>query len=127
MTDNELLTAIANMMNKNSKALEYRMDSMEKSLNDKIDMVESRLNDKIDNVESSLRNEIHRVDNEIHKIHLKLENDIEPRLQNIEECYISTYDRYKVEVERMDKMQMDIEVLQDVAKEHGEAIAGLTA
>lgn len=131
MTNNELLSAIADMMNKNSKALEYRMDTMEKSLNDKIDRVEKVLNDKIDGVEQCLDNKIDNVEcslrGEIQKINLKLENDIEPRLQNIEACYISTYDRYKIEVERMDKMQMDIEVLQDVVREHGDAIAALTA
>lgn len=120
MTDNELLSAIANMLNKNSKSLEYRMDSMEERFNHKIDTVEQRLNDKIDNVEKSLRHEIL-------KINLNLEHNIEPRLRHIEECYISTYDRYKIEIERMDKMQLDIEVTQDVLREHGKALEALTA
>lgn len=127
MTDNELLSAIANMMNKNNKAIFRKIDTLEENLRAEI----QRLDRKIDTVEENLRAEIQKVEQnlqaQIHKINLNLENNIEPRLNHIEECYVSTYDRYKVETERLDKMQIDIEVMQDVIREHGQAIEMLTA
>jgi len=109
MTDNELLSAIANMMNKNNKVIFRKIDALEENLRAEIQKVNQNLQAQI------------------YKINLNLENNIEPRLYHIEECYVSTYDRYKVETERLDKMQIDIEVMQDVIREHGQAIEMLTA
>lgn len=36
------------------------------------------------------------------------ENDILPRLQNIEACYTSTYNRYKSGISQIEAMQADI-------------------
>ena len=36
------------------------------------------------------------------------ENDILPRLQNIEACYTSTYNRYKSSISQIEEMQADI-------------------
>lgn len=127
MTDNELLLAISNIVGKNTEYLESRIDTMGQTLNDRIDNVEQRLSNRIDNLDIKIDDVEGRLGHEIRKINLKLENDIEPRLQNIENCYISTYERYKTSVEKIDKMQMDIEIIQDVVKEHGEAIQGLIA
>ena len=138
MTDNELLSAIANMMNKNNKTILRKIDTLEENLraeiqrlDQKIDMVDQNLRAEIQKVDQNLRAEIQKVDQnlqaQIHKINLNLENNIELRLNHIEECYVSTYDRYKVETERLDKMQIDIEVMQDVIREHGQAIEMLTA
>ncbi len=55
-------------------------------------------------------------------IELTLENDIKPRLQNIEACYTSTYDRYKSSVENYEAMQTDIEILKRVVTEHSERL-----
>lgn len=55
-------------------------------------------------------------------IELTLENDIQPRLQNIEACYTSTYKRYKVGIEQIDAMQSDIDVMKNIIKEHSEKL-----
>ena len=57
MSDNELLLAISDMM--------------DKKLNSKLQLIENRLK----------------------RIEVTLENNVVPRLQNIEACYASTYDR----------------------------------
>lgn len=80
---------------------------VEAKLSNRIDAVEDRINE----VESSLKADIH-------SINLKLENIIEPRLQHIEDCYLSTFERYKVGVEKIDKMELDIEVMKSVVKKH---------
>ena len=52
------------------------------------------------------------------RIELLLENDVLPRLQNIEACYTSTYRRYVSEVERMDALQADMDIVKKVVAEH---------
>lgn len=116
MTDKELLLAISNMMDTKLKpinaridALERRIDAVEKNLNARIDAVESR----IDAVEMNLNAKIDRT-NQL------LENQVLPRLNEIETCYLSTYERYQQGVEKIEQLQLDVEVIKDVLIEHGE-------
>jgi len=78
MTENELLLAISDMLDKKLKPIQ---DS-------------------------------------ITKIRITQENDILPRLQNIESCYTSTYDRYANGIEQLDAIINDIEILKKVVTEH---------
>lgn len=65
------------------------------------------------------------IDQRLTNIELTLENDIRPRLQNIEACYLSIYERYKNSVEGYEAMQADIALLKTVAREHGEKLQQL--
>ena len=56
---------------------------------------------------------------------LQNENDILPRLQNIEACYTSTYNRYKSGISQIDAMQADIDVIKSVIREHSEKLQKL--
>lgn len=78
MTDNELLLAMSNMMDKKLKPIQES----------------------------------------ITEIKLTQENDILPRLQNIEACYTSTYKRYANGIEKLDAVIQDIEILKKVVTEH---------
>lgn len=82
MSDNELLLAISDMM--------------DKKLNSKLQPIENRLK----------------------RIEVTLENNVVPRLQNIEACYTSTYDRYKDYADRMEAAFDDIEIMKKVIAEH---------
>ena len=82
MTDNELLLAISDMLDKKLKPVNERLK----------------------------------------KIELTQENDILPRLQNIEACYTSTYKRYQTGVEQIEAIQADIEVMKSVIREHSEKL-----
>lgn len=53
---------------------------------------------------------------------LFLENDILPRLQNIESGYTSTYRRYANGIEQLEAMQSDIDILKKVVSEHSEKL-----
>ena len=85
MTDNELLLAISDIMDKKLKPVNDRLK----------------------------------------KIELTQENEILPRLQNIESCYLSTYKRYQTGIEQIESMQTDIEVMKSVIREHSEKIQQL--
>ncbi len=82
MTDNELLLAISDIMDKKLKPVNDRLK----------------------------------------KIELTQENEILPRLQNIESCYTSTYKRYQSGIEQIEAMQADIEVMKSVIREHSEKL-----
>lgn len=56
------------------------------------------------------------------KMELTLENGILPRLDNIEACYVSTYERYKDSVEDYETMKQDISILKKVVAEHSEKL-----
>ncbi len=82
MTDNELLLAISDLMDKKLQPLKE----------------------------------------DIQFLKLQNENDILPRLQNIEACYTSTYTRYKSGISQIEAMQADIEVMKSVIREHSEKL-----
>lgn len=82
MTDNELLLAMSEMMDKKLKPINDRLK----------------------------------------KIELTQENDILPRLQNIEACYTSTYRRYASGIEDMEALKADMEIVKKVVAEHSEKL-----
>ena len=65
------------------------------------------------------------IEQRLKSIEITLENDIKPRLQNIESCYTSTFDRYKDSVEGYETMQADIEIMKKVIAEHSEKLQKL--
>lgn len=82
MTDNELLLAISDMMDKKLRPVNDRLK----------------------------------------KIEITQENEIIPRLQNIEACYTSTFKRYQTGVEQIEAMQADIDVMKSVIREHSDML-----
>ncbi len=58
----------------------------------------------------------------VKKIELTQENEVLPRLNTIESCYTSTYDRYKDSVEEHESMKQDIDILKKVVTEHSEKL-----
>ena len=89
MTDNELLLAISDMMDKKLK---------------------SEL--------QPIKNRLDRIENNVTNISLKLENEIQPQLDTITSCYTDTYDRYKDYADKMEAAFDDIELLKKVVSEH---------
>ena len=106
MTDNELLLALSNLFDKKLKPIESRLDKIELRL----DKIEARL----DSVESRLDS----VESRLDTIELVLENDIRPRLNTIEACYTSTFNRYKNSVDSYEAMESDIDIMKKVITEH---------
>ena len=141
MTDNELLLSISQIMDKKLDPLEKRMDTFEEKLDKldaKIDRVEQNLNTKIDlvqqnlnTVEQNLNAKIDLVEqslkHSIHLINLTLDNNIVPRLNEIESCYISTSERYLKETDKIIALDTDLSVAKSVILEHRKKLAALGA
>lgn len=62
------------------------------------------------------------INDRLKKIELTQENEILPRLQNIEACYTSTYKRYSNSVEDYENMKQDIAIIKKVIAEHSEKL-----
>ena len=97
MTDNELLLAISDMMDKKLK---------------------SEL--------QPITNRLDRIENNVTNISLKLENEIQPQLDTISSCYTDTYDRYKDYADRMEAAFDDIELLKKVVSEHSQKLQNIS-
>lgn len=62
---------------------------------------------------------------DVKAINLTLENDVLPRLQNIESCYTSTHKRYQSGISQIEAMQTDIDVMKKVITEHSKQLQKL--
>ena len=69
-----------------------------------------------------IKNDMKEMKREQKRTALLLENDVLPRLQNIESCYTSTYDRYKDSVEDYETIKQDIAIIKKVVTEHSEKL-----
>ena len=67
---------------------------------------------KLDPIKSELQNI--RVD--------LLENNVIPRLNTIENCYLSTYNRYQMNADNMEAMKTDIDIMKKVIINHSERL-----
>ena len=54
-----------------------------------------------------------------------LENNVIPRLNTIESCYTSTFDRYKDSVDDYESLKQDIAIIKKVVAEHSEKLQRL--
>lgn len=107
MTDNELLLAISEMMDRKLKA--------------EIQPIKNEMQD-VRNEIQGIRNEMQGMKSEIHQIKLFQENIIMSRLDTIESCYLDTFRRYRDNADRMDAAFQDIDLLKKVVTEHSEKL-----
>ena len=133
MADNELLLAISDIMDKKLdariKPLENEISLLRQDMGREIGILRQEMESEIGSVRGeigSLRQDMEAetgsLRQQIHLLKLQNENEIIPRLQNIEECYLSTFNRYKNSVEGYEAMQADIELLKEVSREHSEKL-----
>lgn len=73
-------------------------------------------------MDEKLKSNLAPIENRLTKIEITLENDIIPRLQNIETCYTSTYERYKNNADKMEAAFADLELLKKVVADHSEKL-----
>lgn len=62
-------------------------------------------------ISSIVQSQVEPMKNDLRDIKLILENDILPRLQNIESCYTTTYKRYQSGTNQIDAIAQDVDIL----------------
>lgn len=124
MIDNEMLLALSNMLDSKLEPINQRLDNLETKV-DSLDVKVNSLETKVDSLNikvNTLESRIDIVETKVTRTNLTLEHDILPRLQNIESCYVTTYDRYRTSIKSIEVMQSDIELLKKVVREHSDKI-----
>ena len=128
MSDNELLLAISDIMNTKLKPVNDRLDKIEMTQEKdilsrlgKLEQSQERLEQSYERLEQSYE----RLEKSQKKMELTLENNILPRLQTIEECYLSTFERYQSGVKQIGTMQNDIDVIKTTITRHSEILQKL--
>ena len=104
------------------QTLKSEIQYVRTELQAEIQSVKTELQAEIQSVKTELQAEIQSVkanlETEIRQIKLFQENQIMPRLNTIEACYLSTYERYKDSVEGYEALQADNEIMKQVIMEH---------
>ena len=88
-------------------------------------MTDNELLLAISNMLDPIKEDIQDIKERVKKIELTQENMVLPRLNTIESCYTSTYDRYKDNVETYESMKQDISIIKKVVAEHSEKLQKL--
>ena len=146
MTNSELLAAISEMFDaKLAEKLDTRLASIEnrlESLENRVESVENRL-EALENRFESLENRFESLENRVVSLEIKsdstehsiasiinviiniqllLENQILPRLQTIESCYLDTYERYSAGADKIQATIDDVDILKKVVRRHSELL-----
>lgn len=123
MVDKELLTAISGLLDEKfdqrllpmngrlerlEEDMKYVKFSLEKIVVPRIDGLDSRV-DKLENDVKYIRV-------------VQLENNVIPRLDRLEECYLDAAKGFGERAEQIDTMAEDIRVLTNVVTEHSEKL-----
>ena len=99
MTNSELLLAISDMMDKKLNHITKDVQEVKKDI-------------------KVLKTEVENIDIRVKNIELNQETKVLPRLNTIESCYSSTYDRYKDSVEDYEAIKQDVSIMKKVIQEH---------
>lgn len=97
------------------------MDEKINSMDEKINSMDARM-DSMDVRMDSMDARMDSIEFEVKKIAITQENDVLPRLQNIESCYISTFTRYQESVDDYQGMKDDISLLKHVVADHSKKL-----
>ena len=124
MTDNELLLALSNLFDKKLQPIKEDISELKDrvaSLETKVISLENRMA-SLETKVIFLEDKIDTLDTRTRRLELQLETQLIPRLQNIESCYTSTYNRYKSGVTQIEAIQEDVTMLKTVVTEHSQKL-----
>lgn len=152
MMAREDMLMLSNLLDEKLKPIDFRFDQMEQRfdrmdqrliyMDRRLDKVEKRLDDvdkrfeqidkrfegidrqlaEVDRRLTRVEGSIDQMGRRIERVELVLENDVVPRLHNIESCYVSTYDRYVAKAEEIDGLKTDMEIVKNVLIDHDEKL-----
>ena len=119
----EISGMLENMQNSLRTEIAETRDSLQSSL--RAEIAETR-----DSLQNSLRAEIAEtrdsLQSQLTQINLTLEQNVVPRLNTIESCYVSTYERYSQGINQLESIQSDILVMKDVIMKHSTHLAKIS-
>lgn len=129
MLANDDILMISELMDKKLKPIETRFDQMQEQMDLRFNLMQGQMDTRFAEMQGQMDSRFvqmqgtvdlrfDQMQNQLDHMNLLMENDVLPRLQNIESCYVDTYRRYVVKMEEMDSLKLDMDVVKDVLKEH---------
>ena len=129
MLANDDILMISELMDKKLKPIETRFDQMQEQMDLRFNLMQGQMDTRFAEMQGTMDTRLaemqgtmdlrfDQMQNQLDHMNLLMENDVLPRLQNIESCYVDTYRRYVVKMEEMDSLKLDMDVVKDVLKEH---------
>ena len=112
-------------MQKMEQGLRSDMQKMEQELRSDIQELRSDMQTMEQGLRSDMKKMEQELKSDIHMLKLCQENLILPRLNTIESCYLSTYERYKDSTEGYEALQADNEIMKAIIMEHSERLQKL--
>ena len=149
MKDTEMLSAMSDLLDKKLGGLEGQMERLEdrmgglegrmERLEDRMGGLEDRmggleeqvggLKDRVNGLEErviGLEEQVGGLQKDMQYVKVvQLENNVIPRLDTIEGCYVDTSKRYLERTDQIDGMAADIVVLKDVVSRHSATLQSL--
>ena len=87
------------------------------------DLLDEKLEEKLDKIlDEKLDVKLEPINTRLKRLEMAVEHDVVPRLQNIEACYLTTFERYQKSVDDYEGMKQDIDVLKVVVESHSEKL-----
>ncbi|MBP3603878.1 MAG: hypothetical protein J6J79_07005 [Lachnospiraceae bacterium] len=130
MTDNEVLLSLSRMIEPIRNKISEMCDDITKMHGDitemrgditemRGDITEMRgdITEMREDI-TEIRSDIADIKTRLKKVEVVQENVILPRLETIEACYTSTYDRYRRGADDFEMMKQDMEIIKKVVAEH---------
>ncbi len=105
-----------------SSLFDKRFDRIDRQF-EKIDMQFAAVNTRMDKVDSridGLEARMSGLETWQRRFALVQENEVLPQLRSIQECYVSTFRRYKDYSDRMEASFEDLTLVKEVVTEHSE-------
>ena len=127
LTKQEFIEIVTNAVSSQMSPLATQMQDMSMQMGqmrEHMNHMDERL-DHMDERLDGLEQGVDELKDRTKRLELNLENNVIPRLQVIEDCYLSTYKRYSGENDKMETLQQDVDVLKTVVSLHSEQIKDL--
>ena len=125
MTNNELLLAISDMMDKKLKS---EIQAELQPLKDDISHIKGDINymksdiNHLNNDVSNIKSDINHLNDDINSIKMHLENVTDKNIQLLAENYVPAAKRYEKATAKIEAMQTDIDVIKSVILEHSDKL-----
>lgn len=141
MVDKEMLAAMEELLDRKldeklDEKLDQKLDEKLKPINQKLDKLDNRVvrvetsvkelkdgMEKLSERTSRLETSVEKLEEDMTYVKVvQLENNVIPRLNTIEKCYVDTSRRYLERIEKIDRMDVDISILKQVVTNHSEQL-----
>ena len=136
MVDKEMLSAISDLL---EEKLEQKLEEkLEQKLDEKLEQkLEEKLERKFDEKLAPIYERFDRIETDVKELKrttskltddmryvrvVLLENNVIPRLNTIESCYVEASKRYLERTEQIDAMQDDIDILKSTVEKHSDIL-----